>query len=659
MARHDIDPVVLETIDNPEALSWAHEWSQATETARDHSLLSAQLLEALNAQDRIPYVSRRGDYLYNFWRDSTHPRGLWRRTTLESYTADDPQWDVLLDIDALAQDEAEDWVFKGVSLRRPNADRALVRLSRGGADAVVVREYDVEKRCFLPEGFVLPEAKTEISWAGEDSVLVGTDLGEDSLTSSGYPRQVRLWHRGDRVDNSEVLATASRDDVLIAGDYDHQSGRVSVVRLLDFYSTRYSVSSGGGMTQLALPEDCHATIDGEQLFIEPRTEFAGVPAGGLGVMRIDDFLAGQRDFRVVFRPSESTALRGLSLTRNYLVLTVLDTVRTRVLFVSRDVPSKPATPLALPDMLTATVVATDDDSDELWISASSFAVAPTLYRVDLSTSLQPEPIKAMPKRFDDRGVETRQHWAVSADGTRIPYFITGRFEGKRPTLVGGYGGFEVSLTPSYSPVQGLAWLERGGYLVQPNLRGGGEFGPQWHSQVTGRNRHKVWEDHEAVLRDVQSRGYADAHQTGIRGGSNGGLLTSGAVTRYPELLGAVVVNVPLTDMLRYHTWSAGASWMAEYGDPDDPQDRAAIEKWSPLHNVSSAQAYPPTLVTTSTRDDRVHPAHARLFAHALSAAGQPVDYYENSVGGHAGASDNEQIAHVEALTFEWLWHHLG
>ncbi|AKK10239.1 prolyl oligopeptidase family serine peptidase [Corynebacterium uterequi] len=662
MSRHAIDPSILESTQTPEALAWASSWSQATDAAVARADLQAGLRRVLDSDDRIPEVTRRGDRLYNFWRDGAHPRGLWRRTTLESYLTAEPEWEVLLDIDALAAAEHEDWVFKGASVC-PVPRRALVRLSRGGADATVMREFDVEDKEFVDAGFVLPEAKTDISWIDEDSVIVGTDTGESSLTASGYPAQVRRWRRGEAVDDAEILATGTHDDVAIGGHVDPLTGRIVITRAVNFYDTVTSVSTADGQVVLQLPEDCDVTVTGPWLLLAPRSAYAGLPAGSLGAIELEDFLAGSRDVRTIFAPTPHTSLQSLTLTKNYLVLTVLEEVATRLLAYPLRRLDGPALPLALPELVTASVVSASQlDGDEVWISASSFTTPPALYRLDLAAGPTPALVKQAPARFDASGMTTRQHWAVSADGTRVPYFVTGRLDdGPRPTLVVGYGGFEVSLLPGYSGVRGVAWLERGGIVVQPNLRGGGEFGPAWHSQVTGRNRHKVWEDHEAVLRDVVARGYATPATLGIRGGSNGGLLTAGALTRYPEAFAAAVIQVPLTDMLRYHTWSAGASWMAEYGNPEDPADRAAIETWSPLHNVvdASERPYPPALVTTSTRDDRVHPAHARLFAHRLSAAGQPVDYYENAVGGHAGAADNGQVAHVESLIYQWLADRLG
>lgn len=660
MARHDIDPALLEPIDGADALNWASDWSDDTDGQFPRNELQQAIRTVLDADDRIAYVTRRGEFLYNFWRDADNPRGLWHRTTLEQYESDAPEWEVLINVDKLASDEDEDWVWKGAHVRTPAYDRALVRLSRGGADATVVREFDLGSKSFI-DGFQLDEAKSDVSWVDLDTLLVGTDTGEGSLTTSGYPAQVRLWRRGEAITEAEVYASGSVDDVAIGAGADSFTQRITVSRALDFYSTSTAVSTDDGLTTLDLPEDCETVIDRDRLFLNPRTDFAGIAAGGLGVIDLEDFLAGSRDVLVLFTPTGHASLQSLALTQNFLVLTVLEDVATSISVIPLSQLRAPAVPLELPPLVSANVIAASaHDGDELWISASSFATPATLYRVDLAEGRALEAVKVSPPRFDARGLETRQHWVVSADGTRLPYFITGDFSrGPRPTLVGGYGGFELSLTPGYSGVRGLAWLERGNFYVQPNLRGGGEFGPEWHSQVTTVNRHKVWEDHEAVLRDVARRGYAAPEQIGIRGGSNGGLLTSGALNRYPDAFGAAVVQVPLTDMLRYHTWSAGASWMAEYGNPEDETERAAIETWSPLHNVSPVGTYPPALVTTSTRDDRVHPAHARLFARELSAAGHPVDYYENTVGGHAGAADNEQVAHVESLIYSWLLEKLG
>lgn len=661
-----LSPELLEPIDSPTALKWANDWSTLTEAKvsqhPEREPLRDRIRAALDTDDRIPYVTRRGDRLYNFWRDAEHPRGLWRTTDLDSYLGGQPEWEVLIDVDKLADAEDESWVWKGAVVRRPDNDRALVRLSRGGADAAVVREFDLTTARFVSaEPFNIAEAKTDVSWIDRDTLLVGTDTGEGSLTSSGYPMQVRRWQRGTALDQAPIFARGEHDDVAVGAGMDHTPGfeRITVSRALDFYRSRTWVSSTDQeLTEIEVPDDCDVTTHGPWLFLLPREDFASLPAGSLGVIELASYLSGSREIKAVFTPDETTSLQSLAITRHHLVLTVLRNVATEILVADLADPAGVQRPLSLPELATANVVASSAlDGDELWLSAASFTEPATLYRLDLAKSLTPQEVRRSPVLFDATGLETRQHWATSVDGTRIPYFITGIFdETPRPTLVGGYGGFELSLTPGYSGVKGLALLERGWYSVTPNLRGGGEFGPAWHSQATKLHRRKVFEDHRAVIEDIQERGYTTPELTAIRGGSNGGLLTSGALNQYPHLLGGAVVQVPLADMLRYHTWSAGASWMAEYGDPDNAAERAVIESYSPLHNVadSTERGYPLALVTTSTRDDRVHPAHARLLARRLAEAGQPVDYFENTEGGHAGAADNSQVARVESLIYSWL-----
>ncbi len=659
----------LEDIDSPEALDWAVSWSERSVDKLnffERNALNSRLLAALDTDDRIPYVSRRGDKLYNFWRDAAHPRGLWRTTTLESYLSGTPEWDILIDIDALARDEDENWVWKGAHVRTPEYDLALVKLSRGGADATVIREFDMSTLSFVTDDpFVVAEAKTDVSWVDRDTLLIGTDTGEGSLTTSGYPARVLVWKRGQSLADAELFFAGSTEDVAVGAWTDPTPGweRTFASRAVDFYNSREFVEINGELVPIEVPDDCDVVVRRQWIFINPRTEFAGIPAGGLGVMEFDAFLAGGRDFQPVFTPTPSTSLQGLASTKNHLLLTLLDNVSTSIVMVDIDNPTGTQRLLALPEHVTAHVVATSAlNGDEIWVSAASFTQPATLLRGDLSESLELSEIRHSPLQWNNSNLETRQHWAVSADGTKIPYFISGRFsEVPRATLVHAYGGFEVSLTPGHSPTRGIAWMEKGYYFVEANLRGGGEFGPEWHSQAVKLNRMRVFEDHRAVLEDLVARGYAEPAQIVIRGGSNGGLLTSGALTQYPSAFGAAVVQVPLTDMLRYHTWSAGASWMAEYGNPDNPDERAVLESYSPLHNVEqfADKPYPPALVTTSTRDDRVHPAHARLFAAALQDAGQPVDYYENIEGGHAGAADNKQVAQMESLIYTWIETALG
>lgn len=677
-------PSWLDDIEGEQALEWAKAWSDGTsgripgpgKESGNRTALEQQILSALDADDRIPFPARRGEHLYNFWVDSEHPRGLWRRTTLDSYLDGSPgsdggatEWETVLDLDALAEQEDENWVWKGSHVLRPNYDRALLRLSRGGADAVVIREFDLVNLRFLDDcedgteaPFTVSEAKTDVSWAGPDLLYIGTDLGEGTLTDSGYPRQVRKWRRGEPLERAEIVYEGASTDVAVGAGFDLTEGfkRLFVERAIDFYNSESFVEVDGDLRKIDVPDDCEVSVHREHLIILPRTDFGAIPSGALAVADLKGWLDGDRESTILFSPDEHTSLKSFAWTENYLVLTLLHDVATVLkTFTITGSPAEwePGIVEGLPEQATVQVAGTSPTrDDEIWLLASSTLQPSTLLRGGLG-EIRPEVVRSAPERFNAAGMSTIQHWATSADGTKIPYRVSGYLNGeKRPTLVNAYGGFEVSLLPGYSAVSGIAWLSQGGLAVQANLRGGGEFGPQWHSQAVKLDREKVFEDHRAVLQDLVERGYTDAETLAVRGGSNGGLLTAVCLTSYPELVGAVVSQVPLADMMRYHRLSAGASWMAEYGDPDDPAEREVIKRYSPVQRVAAAtdRTYPPVLVTTSTRDDRVHPAHARSLAWLLKEAGQPVDYWENIEGGHGGAADNKQAAFAEALIYSWI-----
>ncbi|WP_295629541.1 prolyl oligopeptidase family protein, partial [uncultured Corynebacterium sp.] len=647
-------PEWLDDIVGDRALEWARERSAETESLFDGDVsrdgLESDIRAALDTDARIPYPVRRGDHLYNFWRDGEHPRGLWRRTTLESFlaggsgagTADAEktdaettdagtagagtagtatEWEVLLDLDELAAAEGENWVWKGAQCRYPDYDRALVHLSRGGADASVIREFDLATFEFVDESpFELPEAKSDVSWVGRDEILVGTDMGPGSLTASGYPKQVFLWRRGESLRDAELIFSGHDDDVAVGGWFDATEGfeRLFVERAIDFYGSRRFVRANGGLQIIEVPDDCRVSVHREHLMLMPRTEFNGIPAGGLAVADFQAWLDGDRTCTLLFAPDARTSLQSVAWTKSHLVLTLLHDVATRL--VTRSIGDwAEGTIPGLPASASVSVVGTSSTrDDELWLAGSSGLEPATLWLTESGATDAPVVARRAPAFFDASSMSTRLHWATSADGTKVPYRITGALDAAnadgadepRPTLVHAYGGFEVSLVPGYSATRGMGWLARGGLAVEANLRGGGEFGPRWHSDAVKLNRGKVYEDHRAVLEDIVARGYATPETLAIRGGSNGGLLTAVALTSYPEKVGAVVSQVPLADMLRYHRLSAGASWMAEYGDPDDETEGAAIREWSPVQRIARRddRTYPPALVTTSTRDDRVHPA---------------------------------------------------
>ncbi|OMC11891.1 prolyl oligopeptidase [Mycolicibacter heraklionensis] len=666
------DPYLwLEDVTGERSLDWvrAHNEPTVEEFAGDDfEAMRATAREVLDTDARIPYVRRRGEYLYNFWRDTTNPRGLWRRTTLDSYRTDSPEWDVVIDLDELARADDENWVWGGANVIEPHHSRALISLSRGGSDAVVVREFDMTTREFVgPEGFNLPEAKTRIGWEDDDTVLVGTDFGADSLTESGYPRMVKRWRRGQDLAQAETVFTGSANDVVVAAGRDRTPGfeRTLVSRAIDFFNDEVYELRDGELIRIDAPTDASVSVHRQWLLIDLRSDWdtgtSSYRAGSLLAADYDEFLAGTAQCRVVFEPDDHTALHHYAWTRDRLILVTLHDVASRVEVVTPSNGDWQRRPVAEVPANTNTVIAAVDDTDatdgEIFLDSSGFDRPSRLLHGVVDGKLT--EIKSAPAFFDADGLQVSQHFATSKDGTAIPYFVVRPANATGPTLLGGYGGFEVARTPGYDGVLGRLWLERGGTYVLANIRGGGEYGPGWHTQAMRAGRHLVAEDFAAVATDLVDRGITRVEQLGAVGGSNGGLLMGIMLTAYPHLFGALVCQVPLLDMRRYHLLLAGASWVAEYGDPDDPAEWEFISKYSPYQNISADADYPPVLITTSTRDDRVHPGHARKMTAALQDAGHRVWYYENIEGGHGGAADNAQAAFKSALSFSFLWRMLG
>jgi len=661
------DPYLwLEDITGDDALEWVRRHNEPTLAelcGERFEQMRREALEVLDTDARIPYVRRRGEYLYNFWRDADNPRGLWRRTTLESYRGDAPDWDVLIDVDELARRDGESWVWAGADVIEPECTRTLVSLSRGGSDAAVVREFDMVTRQFVDGGFELPEAKSHLSWVDEDTVLVGTDFGPGSLTESGYPRLVKRWRRGQPLERAEEVFAGAAEDVIVAAGVDRTPGyeRTVIRRAVDFFNDEVYELRDGELIRIDAPTDATVSIHRDWLLIELRSDWerAGTRyvAGSLLAARYDEFLSGSAELAVVFEPDEHTCLHHYAWTRDRLVMVTLADVASRVEVVTPGDWTREPVP-GIPANTNTVIVAADDTGDEIFLDSSGFTFPSRLLHGAAGGA--PTEIKRAPAFFDASDLEVAQYFATSDDGTAVPYFVVRHREaGPGPTLLSGYGGFEVSRTPAYDGVLGRLWLARGGTYVLANIRGGGEYGPRWHTQAMREGRHLVAEDFAAVARDLVARGVCTVAQLGAQGGSNGGLLMGIMLTRYPELFGALVCSVPLLDMRRFHLLLAGASWVAEYGDPDNPDDWAFISKYSPYHNISADRDYPPILITTSTRDDRVHPGHARKMTAALEAAGHRVHYYENTEGGHAGAADNAQTAFRAALIYEFLHRTLG
>ena len=663
------DPYLwLEDITGDDALDWVRARNAPTVAefaGAEFEARRAAALEVLDTDARIPYVRRRGAYLYNFWRDAANPRGLWRRTTLDSYRSEHPEWEVLIDVDELGRRDDTNWVWAGADVIEPERTRALVALSAGGSDAAIVREFDLATGEFVNDGFRLPEAKSHLSWLDEDTVLVGTDFGPDSLTDSGYPRIVKRWRRGQPLEEAQTVFSGAPGDVIVAAEAGRTPGfeRTFIRRALDFFNDEvYELRGQSGdaeLIRLDAPTDATVSVHRQWLLIELRSEWltgtAAYRAGSLLAADYDGFLAGTATPQVVFEPDDHTALHHYAWTRDALVLVTLVDVASRVQIVRPGDWTATAVP-EIPANTTATIVAADDTDatdNEIFIDYSGFTSPSRLLHGTAGAPLT--EIKSAPAFFDADGIDVDQHFATSPDGTAVPYFVVRPAGASGPTLLGGYGGFEVARTPGYDGVLGRLWLARGGTYVLANIRGGGEYGPRWHTQAMRENRHRVAEDFAAVAADLADRGITTAEHLGAQGGSNGGLLMGIMLTAYPQLFGALVCSVPLLDMRRYHRLLAGASWVAEYGNPDDPADWAFIEKYSPYHNITADAPYPALLMTSSTRDDRVHPGHARKMTAALEAAGHRVRYYENIEGGHAGAADNAQTAFKSALSFSFLW----
>jgi prolyl oligopeptidase len=663
----------LEEVSGEQALGWVKERNAhstaALASSESFKALNDRLLKILDSDDRIPYISKAGPYYYNFWRDANNKRGLWRRTTLDEYRKAKPAWETVLDLDALAEAEKENWVWKGASFLQPTYDRCLLRLSRGGADATVVREFDVTTKKFVEGGFTLPEAKSRVAWRGLDSLFVATDFGPGSLTNSGYPRIVKEWRRGTPLPEATLVFEGKAEDVSVGAVRSLAKGfeRDLVYRSINFWESENFLRRDGKLIKIDVPNDSNLNVHRDLLFVELRTPWtvAGqtYPAGALLAADFEEFMQGKRNLAVLFEPTDRKSLASYSPTKNYVILTELDNVKSRLFVLSRQAGSWRRAELpGAPEFSTARASAVDEDeSDDYFMTASDYLTPSSLHIGTLGKG-PPEKLKESPRYFNAEGLAVSQHEATSKDGTRVPYFQVSRANlaanSQNPTLLYGYGGFEIALTPRYDPEDGAGWLEKGGVYVVANIRGGGEFGPKWHQAALKANRPRAYEDFIAVAEDLIRRKVTSPKHLGIMGGSNGGLLMGNMLTLRPDLFGAIVCQVPLLDMQRYHKLLAGASWVAEYGNPDEPQEWEFVRTFSPYHNLKPDTKYPPTLFTTSTRDDRVHPGHARKMVAKMLSLGHPVTYYENIEGGHGGSANNQQAAFMSALAYTFLWEQL-
>ncbi len=672
----DDDPFLwLEDIEGAEALAWVETQNEKTLARLSDARVAADaeaVRMAMDRPDKIPHITRRGGLLYNYWKDADHPRGLWRRTTEEGYRQPAPPWDVLIDLDALVKDEGEDWVWHGAAVLHGTHDRAMLKLSRGGGDAVVLREFDIPSRRFVADGFTLPEAKGGVDWLDRDTLLLSSAFGEGMATSSGYSRTIRLWQRGQDPSTAPVLFEVPADHMGAWGSVDRSAGEEHLVFIdqIGFYDVAIHLGDRSGPRQrIDIPTDVRINWFRDHVALQPRTPWtvAGAtyaPDTLLGAS-FPALLKGAPHLTVLFEPADRRALTGYSWCGGKLVVSELDDLQPRFTIWTADAERwSPRKLEGLPEIGVVDVWSLDaepEESDGTLLAMTQDPVTPpTLLRTSADPAT-PLVLRQAPRIYNADGLRVTRHEAISTDGERIPYVQTGpdAETGDAPVHLSGYGGFQIPVMPYYKGSIGQLWLERGGTAVTASIRGGGEFGTRWHEAGRRQNKHLSHDDFAAVAADLVRRGVTAPGRIAAEGGSNGGLLIANMLTRYPDRFGALFCTIPLIDMRRYTKLLAGASWIAEYGDPEKPEDWAFIQHFSAYHNAMPGRPYPPILIATTRRDDRVHPAHARKMAAKLQALGYDAHFYEPAAGGHGYGKDNAEAARFMALGSAFLRRAIG
>jgi prolyl oligopeptidase len=667
---HTEDPHLwLEEVEGERALAWVRERNTRSlavlQGDQRYPRLHEAALRILEATDRIASPGFRGRIIYNFWQDSGHVRGILRRTTLESYRTANPEWETVLDVDALSASESANWVYRGANCLLPEHRLCLISLSNGGKDAVEIREFDTQIKSFVTGGFVLPESKGGASWIDENTLFISRDFGPGTLTKSGYPFIVRRLSRGQRIEGAPEVFRGTADDVSASAyalrDSDGRVQALLASRGLTFWEReQYLLRDSGPPVKLPFPAKggVNALVDG-QLVMTTDVDWNGMKLGDLFAYDLMELKADPASAKpyLILRPGPRESIEGVSSTRNKLIVALYENVKGAAYVYDRGPDGWTRRRLALPENASVGIGSSSSLTDEIFFSTSNYLEPNSLWLADAATG-RVERVKSIAPRFDASRHTVTQYEATSADGTKIPYFVTHpkdmALDGNNPTLLYGYGGFQSSLLPGYSGTVGKLWLEDGGVYVIANTRGGGEFGPAWHQAAIGANRQRAHEDFVAVAQDLIARRVTSPRRLGIMGGSQGGLFVGVAMTQHPELFNAVVIQVPLFDMLRYHKLLAGASWMAEYGNPDIPEQRAWIEGYSPYQALRAGRNYPEPFIHTSTKDDRVHPGHARKAVARLEELGYRVLFYENTDGGHSAAANLRESAKRIALEYTYL-----
>ncbi len=666
------DHLYLEEVLGEAALAKVNDWNTRTLdrlTADPRfTKMQADALEILNSKDKIPYVSFRGGEVHNFWQDETHVRGVWRKSTLDSYLSGDTQWETVLDFDKLAKDEGKNWVYKGNTCLSPDYELCIVNLSDGGKDAVVRREFNTKTKTWVKDGFVTEESKGTMSWLDANHVVVGVDFGDGTMTDSGYPMVAKLWKRGTPLSAAVEMGRGEQADVgYWPGTFELTDGSREVVisRSKTFYDSDVfwvPVKDGAPQTPIKFPVPEKSSLGDEfkgQVLLSLNEDWRGFKNGDLVSFAMSDFMEDGEisDVTLVYSPDAKSSMNGYGATKSKVLMSISSDVTSAAYAFDFKDGKWSSEKLDFPANGTVSIGATNDKEDVAFISSESFLTPDTLWTFNTATG-EKAAAKSLPAWFDASSMTSEQFFATSPDGTKVPYFVVRdkniKMDGTNPTLLYGYGGFEISLNPSYSATRGKLWLENGGVYVLANIRGGGEYGPKWHQAGLKTERQRIYDDFIAVAESLIDKGITSPKHLGIEGGSNGGLLMGVMFTQRPDLFNAVICAVPLLDMMRFHTLLAGASWMGEYGNPEDPVEGAFLRKISPYHNIDPEADYPEVFFVTSTKDDRVHPAHARKVAKRMEDQGHEFLYYENIDGGHSAAANLKETAKRLALQHTYL-----
>ncbi len=669
------DPYLwLEEVEGERALDWVREQNERSlkelvEGDADFAALEAEALEILTAEGRLPLGEIHNGAVYNFWQDETNVRGLWRRASVESYVGGAPEWEALIDYDALARQENENWVRGDVVCLKPQYRHCMVKLSRGGSDAGIWREFDAETKGFVEGGFLIPEAKSNVAWFDEDMIIVGTDMGEGTLTASGYARTLRAWSRGGTLADAPVIFEGAPDDVSVSASVyrDGDKTHIFVNRAKTFFEyERIHAEGEGAPTTLPIPPNAnlYGVLGGRAIILLRENWIYGAGGFPMGTVVAYDLETGEA--RLIYAATAAQSIESVGVGENSVVIQYLDNVIGRAVRVRpNDDGSWRAEDIPMPDDGVVSLVSTGGEADDALLSYESLTTPNTLFYVTPENNVR--KVFDAPALYDASDVVVEQRFAKSADGRDIPYFVMAKGEvlaaGDAPTVQFAYGGFLAAQLPRYyadpgrpqhGALAGRMWVSRGGVLAIANIRGGSEFGPRWHQAALKEKRQRAFDDFIAVSEDLIKKGVTSPGKLGAVGRSNGGLLMGAVMTQRPDLYAAVDIGVPLFDMKRYHKLLAGASWIAEYGDPDKAEDWAYISAYSPYQLLEGGKDYPKALFYTSTKDDRVHPGHARKAAAKLADLGYDFFYYENIEGGHGGTANQEQLAYRTALEYAYF-----